>query len=62
MAGGEAQAQKIPLILTVGEKEESKGTVAVRTIDNKVYFDVKIDEFLKNVLENIEEKKVKVEI
>ncbi|MBS3096037.1 threonine--tRNA ligase [Candidatus Woesearchaeota archaeon] len=58
----EAQAQKIPLILTVGEKEESKGTVAVRTIDNKVYFDVKVDDLIKKSMKNIEEKKVKFEI
>jgi len=58
----EAQLQKIPLILTVGEKEEKNKTVAVRTLDNKVYFDVKVDDLLKKVLKNIEEKKVKVEL
>ncbi len=58
----EAQAQKIPLILTVGEKEEKNETVAVRTLDNKVYFDVKIDELIKKILKNIGEKKIKVEI
>ena len=58
----EAQAQKIPLILTVGEKEEKNNTVAVRTLDNKVYFDVKIDEFLKKIVRNVEEKKVRMEI
>ena len=58
----EAQSQKIPLILTVGEKEENNGTVAVRTLDNKVYFDVKTDDFLEKVLSNIKEKKVKVEM
>ena len=39
----EAQFQKIPLILTVGEKEEKNKVVAVRTLDNKVYFDVKFE-------------------
>lgn len=58
----EAQHQKIPLILTVGEKEEKNNTVAVRTMDNKVYFDVKIEDLIKKVLKNVEEKKVKVEI
>ncbi len=58
----EAQSQKIPLILTVGEKEENNKVVAVRTLDNKVYFDVKVYELLKKILRNIEEKKVKVEI
>ncbi len=58
----EAQAQKIPLILTVGEKEEKNGTVAVRTLDNEVRFGVKVDEFLDKILKNVKEKKVKVEI
>ena len=58
----EAQLQKIPLILTVGEKEEKNGTVAVRTFDNKVYFDVKAEELLKKVLKNSEEKRVKFEM
>lgn len=58
----EAQHQKIPLILTVGEKEEKNGTVAVRTLDNKVYFDVKADALVKGALKNIEEKKIKFEL
>lgn len=58
----EAQHQKIPLILTVGEKEEKNNSVAVRTLDNKVYFDVNTDEFLEKVLKNIGGKKVKVEL
>lgn len=58
----EAQHQKIPLILTLGEKEEKNKTIAVRTPDNKVYFDVKIDDLLEKVLKNIEEKKVRVEL
>lgn len=58
----EAQLEKIPLILTVGGKEEKDGTVAVRTLDGNVHFDVKVDEFLKEVLNNIKEKKIKVEI
>ncbi|MEK6984142.1 MAG: threonine--tRNA ligase [Nanoarchaeota archaeon] len=55
----EAQAEKIPLILTVGEKEEKNETIAVRTLDNKVYFGVKVNDLLEKVLRNIEEKKVK---
>lgn len=58
----EAQANKIPLILTVGEKEEKNYTVAVRTFDNNVYYDVKTGEFLNNVLKSVSEKKVKFEI
>lgn len=54
----EAQEQKIPIILTVGEKEEKNQTVAVRTLDNKVYFDVKIEDLSAKILRNIEDKKI----
>ena len=58
----EAQANKIPLILTVGEKEEANNAVAVRTMDNKVYFGVKIDDLMVKILKNIEGKRVKMEL
>ncbi len=55
----EAQMQKIPIMLTVGEKEEINGTVAVRTLDNKVKFGVKVDDLIKEILDNVEKKKEK---
>jgi len=58
----EAQFQKIPLILTVGEKEEKNKVVAVRTLDNKVYFDVKFEDLLNKIMKNIKEKKIKIEL
>ena len=58
----EAQAEKIPLIITVGEKEESSETVAIRTMDNQVKFNVKIEEFVQKVLNNIKNKKIIVEL
>ena len=58
----EAQLQKIPIILTVGEKEEKNKTVALRTLDNKVYFDVKVEDLVEKVLRNVEEKRARVEI
>jgi len=57
----EAQAQKIPLIITVGEKEEKTKTLAVRTLDNKVYFGVKLNDLIKNINENIMEKNERIE-
>ena len=53
----EAQLQKIPLILNVGEKEEKSKTVAVRTQDGKLHFNVKIQDLVRDLLENIEDKK-----
>jgi len=58
----EAQLQKIPIIIIVGEKEEKSNTVAVRTLDNKVKFNVKIKELSNRVLDNINKKKEKFEI
>lgn len=52
----DAQNMKIPLMITIGEKEEKNKTVAVRTLDGKVYFDMKIDDFLRNVSGNIESR------
>jgi len=52
----EAQLQKIPLILNVGEKEEKQKTVAVRTSDNKLHFGVKVKELVKKVNKNVEGK------
>ena len=58
----DAQLQKIPLILTVGEKEEKNGTIAVRTLDGNVKFGVKVSDLIKKINENVENKKEKVEI
>ncbi len=54
----EAQLDKIPLILTIGEKEKAAGTLSVRTLDGQVRYGVAQDEFLDNVLENIRQRKL----
>lgn len=56
----EAQLQKINLIITIGEKEEESKSLAVRTLDGNVKFGVKLDEFLKKVLDNIEKKEINI--
>ena len=56
----EAQAQKIPLMLTIGEKEVESNSVAVRTLNGKVKFGVKVENFLTQVKKNIEERKIAV--
>ncbi len=55
----EAQMEKIPLMLTVGEKEIANDTVAVRTLDGQVKFGVKKEDFIVKVKENIEKRKLK---
>ncbi|MEK6922557.1 MAG: threonine--tRNA ligase [Nanoarchaeota archaeon] len=52
----DAQLEKIPYVLTVGDKEEKNKGVAVRTRDGKIKFGVKIEKFLKYVLDEIEKK------
>ncbi|MBI2565221.1 threonine--tRNA ligase [Candidatus Woesearchaeota archaeon] len=58
----EAQLQKIPLILTVGEKEEVGNTLAVRTLDGKVYFGIKRADFVEQIKLLIKMKGLKVEL
>ncbi|MFH0978838.1 MAG: threonine--tRNA ligase [Candidatus Woesearchaeota archaeon] len=49
----DAQAMKIPLMLTIGEKEVSNNTVAIRTADGKVYFGMQVEEFIRKAADNI---------
>ena len=58
----DAQLQKIPLMLTVGEKEEKNETVAVRTLDGNVKFGIKANELVEKIIKNIENKKEKIEL
>jgi len=53
----DAQLEKVPYTLVVGSKEEKAGTVAVRTLDGKVKYGVKTEDFIKSVLKEIEDKK-----
>ncbi|MBI2674834.1 MAG: threonine--tRNA ligase [Candidatus Aenigmarchaeota archaeon] len=52
-----AQLQKIPYTIVVGDKEEKGKTIAVRTRDGKVKFGVKADDFLEQLKEEIEKRK-----
>jgi threonyl-tRNA synthetase len=45
----EAQLEYVPLIVTVGEKEVSSNTVAVRTLDGQVKFGIPLEEFAHKV-------------
>ncbi len=52
----EAQHEKVPFVLNVGEKEEKDGTVAVRTRDNKVEFGVRLEKFIVELQNKIAQK------
>jgi threonyl-tRNA synthetase len=58
----EAQLDKIPVMLTVGEKEEAEGTVAVRTLDGQVKFGIKTNALLETLKANIAGKNLKLSI
>lgn len=52
----DAELSKVNYILVVGEKEESSGTVTVRTRENKILGAVKTGEFLRKLLDEISAK------
>ena len=52
----DAEMQKIPYIVMIGDKEEAAKTLAVRA-DGKVKFGVKKEDFLKEILAEIKERK-----
>ena len=52
----EAQLQKIPYMLIVGEKEESEKTVSVRSRDKGEVGSISIDEFIEMIIKEIEER------
>jgi len=58
----DAQIQYIPLILTVGEKEETNNTVAVRTLKGEVKFGVNTEEFIQKVKENIKKRELEFKL
>ena len=52
----EAQKQKIPYIVVVGDDEMKARTVTSRTRDNKIQKDIKIDEFTDNLADEIKSR------
>jgi threonyl-tRNA synthetase len=58
----DAQLRKIPIMLTIGEKEVENDTVALRTLDGVVKFGVKSEALLENLKKNIKERELKFEI
>lgn len=52
----------VPLMITVGDKEQENNTLAIRTLDNKVKFGVKIEELISNVQKNVQQKELKYEL
>lgn len=58
----DAELERIPLIITIGDKEVEKKTLAIRTLDNKVKFGVKVEEFISKIVDCIKNRETKCEI
>ncbi|MBL0701250.1 MAG: threonine--tRNA ligase, partial [Desulfosarcina sp.] len=54
----DAHLDKIPLIITIGNREKETGGLSVRTLDGKVRQGMPRDEFLDKILDNIRERKL----
>ena len=52
----EAQLSKVNYMVTLGDKEVEKKTLSIRTRDGKVKFDVKVEDFIKDLKKEVEEK------
>ena len=56
----EAQLQKIPYMVIVGEKEEQSGTISVRKRGNIEEKDVNVDEFIERLSELVRSKSLEI--
>ena len=54
----EAQLEKIPYMLVIGDKEKEMGTVSFRARGNRQVFGISFDEFTNEVLEKIKTKSI----
>ena len=53
----DAQFQRYNYIVTIGDKEQENNTLAIRTREGKVKFNVKMEDFIKELKEEIKNKK-----
>jgi len=57
-----AQLANIPLILTIGAKEQASKTLSVRTLDGNVKMGVSQDAFIQAVTKNIEKRELELNL
>jgi threonyl-tRNA synthetase len=58
----DAQLNKIPLMVTIGNKEKESGTFSVRTLDGKVQHGISQENFLRTVGSHIQERQLELDI
>ena len=54
----QAQLDKVPIMLTVGDKEVKNKTIALRTLDGQVKFGLKPKELIKKLKKSVEEREL----
>ncbi len=52
----DAQLMKTNYMVTIGDKEEQNRTLAIRTLDGKIEFGVKLDNFVKDIVDKIKKR------
>ncbi|MBW2513965.1 MAG: threonine--tRNA ligase, partial [Deltaproteobacteria bacterium] len=57
-----AQLANIPLILTIGAKEQASNTLSVRTLDGHVKMGVSQDAFVQAVSKNIQSRDLALDL
>lgn len=57
-----AELERVSLIVTIGDKETENKTLAIRTLDNRVKFGVKVNEFIDKIVACIKNRDIKFEI
>ncbi|MBT3985567.1 threonine--tRNA ligase [archaeon] len=53
-----AQVEKVPIMVTIGDKEEENKTLAVRTRDGKLKFGVESNDLMKKMVKNIKDREL----
>lgn len=53
----DAQVEKVNYMVTIGDKEEKTNTIAIRSREGKVKFNVKLKDFIENLKKEIDERK-----
>jgi threonyl-tRNA synthetase len=54
----DAQLEKVPYMITIGDKEQENKTLAIRTRKGQVQFGVKIADFIAKILDEVHEKRL----
>ena len=58
----DAQLNKIPLIITIGNREKETGNLSIRTLDGKVRQGMPQDEFFDKILDDIRTRKLELDL